>query len=148
MFLDETLKIVAALEQLGTRARSIDFGVLRADDLDEDKYKLVGRITRVDKLPLEAAIRVGALPILTLLAQSLPDQILNVDADIASGELTKELEPLTIVFHNDKGALWTLLVGPRPGACGILSSFNSVAGDPLVIASKQFNHHHHQYTQK
>jgi N-acetyl-gamma-glutamyl-phosphate reductase/acetylglutamate kinase len=61
---------VAALEKLGTRARPITSGVCTADCLDEDKCMLVERITHVDKRPLEAAIRAGALPILTSLAES------------------------------------------------------------------------------
>jgi N-acetyl-gamma-glutamyl-phosphate reductase/acetylglutamate kinase len=104
VFLEENPKLVTALSKLGTRARSIDFGVFWADHPDNDMRKLVGPITRVDNLrPLEAAIRAGALPILTSLAESLPVKILYVDADIVVGELAKELEPIKIVFLNDKG---------------------------------------------
>jgi len=106
VFLDENLKIVSALEKLGTRARPITSGVFTADYLDRDKYGLVGKIVRVDKRPLEASIRAGALPILTSLAESADGQILNVNADIAAGELAKEIEPLKIVFLNEKGGLF------------------------------------------
>ena len=94
------------MEKLGTRARPITSGVFTADYLDREKYGLVGKITRVDKRPLEASIRAGALPILTSLAESIEGQILNVNADIAAGELAKELEPLKIVFLNEKGGLF------------------------------------------
>jgi N-acetyl-gamma-glutamyl-phosphate reductase/acetylglutamate kinase len=67
VFLEEDLKLVAALEKLGTRARLIAFGAFRAEDLVTDMCKLVGRITPVDKLPCEAAISASALPILTSL---------------------------------------------------------------------------------
>jgi N-acetyl-gamma-glutamyl-phosphate reductase/acetylglutamate kinase len=40
------------------------------------------------------------------LAESTEGQILNVNADIAAGELAKELEPLKIVFLNEKGGLF------------------------------------------
>ncbi|KAI0746204.1 Aspartate/glutamate/uridylate kinase, partial [Earliella scabrosa] len=98
VFLDENLKLVAGLEKLGTRARPITSGVFTADYLEKDKYGLVGKITKVDKRPIEAAICAGALPILTSLAESDAGQILNVNADIAAGELAKELEPTKIVF--------------------------------------------------
>jgi N-acetyl-gamma-glutamyl-phosphate reductase/acetylglutamate kinase len=111
VFLEENLKLVAALEKLGTRARPITSGVFTADYLDKDKYGLVGKITRIDKRPIEAAIRAGALPILTSLAESSTGQILNVNADIAAGELAKELEPLKIVFLNDKGGLYHGVTG-------------------------------------
>jgi len=104
---------VGALEKLGTRARPITSGVFTADYLDKDKYGLVGRITRVDKRPLEASIRAGALPILTSLAESQDGQILNVNADIAAGELAKELEPMKIVFLNDKGGIFHGVTGEK-----------------------------------
>ncbi|KAI0759400.1 acetylglutamate kinase ARG6 [Trametes elegans] len=113
VFLDENLKLVAALEKLGTRARPITSGVFTADYLDKDKYGLVGKITKVDKRPIEASIRAGALPILTSLAESDAGQILNVNADIAAGELAKELEPLKIVFLNDKGGLFHGVTGEK-----------------------------------
>ena len=113
VFLDENLKIVSALEKLGTRARPITSGVFTADYLDREKYGLVGKITRVDKRPLEASIRAGALPILTSLAESIEGQILNVNADIAAGELAKELEPLKIVFLNEKGGLFHGITGEK-----------------------------------
>ena len=92
VFLQENLKLTTALERLGTRARPIPTGVFTADYLDKPKYGLVGKITRVDKAPVEAAIRAGCLPILTSLAETAEGQILNVNADVAAGELAKVLE--------------------------------------------------------
>jgi N-acetyl-gamma-glutamyl-phosphate reductase/acetylglutamate kinase len=113
VFLEENLKLVAALEKLGTRARPITSGVFSADYLDKDKYGLVGKITKIDKRPIEASIRAGALPILTSLAESADGQILNVNADIAAGELAKELEPMKIVFLNDKGGMFHGVTGEK-----------------------------------
>ncbi|KAF8154775.1 bifunctional acetylglutamate kinase/N-acetyl-gamma-glutamyl-phosphate reductase [Crassisporium funariophilum] len=113
VFLEENLKLVAALEKLGTRARPITSGVFSADYLDKDKYGLVGKITKVDKRPIEASIRAGALPILTSLAETADGQILNVNADIAAGELAKELEPMKIVFLNDKGGMFHGVTGEK-----------------------------------
>lgn len=98
--------MVGALEKLGTRARPITSGVFTATALDPAKYGLVGKITRIDKRPIEASIRAGALPILCSLAESNDGQILNVNADVAAGELAKELEPMKIVFLNEKGGLF------------------------------------------
>ncbi|KAG8720770.1 hypothetical protein FRC09_008990 [Ceratobasidium sp. 395] len=113
VFLEENMKLVSALEKLGTRARPITSGVFTADYLDKPKYGLVGKITRVDKRPIEAAIRAGALPILTSLAESPEGQILNVNADIAAGEVAKELEPLKIVYLNEKGGLFHGVTGEK-----------------------------------
>ena len=113
MFLEENLKLVTALERLGARARPITSGVFTADYLDQEKYGLVGKIVKVDKRPLEASIRAGALPILTSLAETPDGQILNVNADVAAGELAKELEPLKIVFLNEKGGLFHGVTGEK-----------------------------------
>lgn len=111
--MEENLKLVSALEKLGTRARPIAPGVFTADYLDKTKYGLVSRITKVDKKPPEASIMAGALPILTSLAESLDGQILNVNADIAAGELAKELEPMKIVFLNEKGGMFHGVTGEK-----------------------------------
>ena len=113
VFLQENLRLVNALEALNCRARPITSGIFTADYLDKDKYGLVGRITKVDKRPIEASIRAGALPILTSLAESEEGQILNVNADIAAGELAKELEPLKIVYLNEKGGLFHGISGEK-----------------------------------
>ena len=132
VFMEENLKLVAALEKLGTRARPITSGVFTADYLDKDKYGLVGKITRVDKRPLEASIRAGALPILTSLAESTEGQILNVNADIAAGELAKELEPLKIVYLNDKGGLFHGVTGEKLDVINLDEEYTSLMKEPWV----------------
>ncbi|KAI0300574.1 bifunctional acetylglutamate kinase/N-acetyl-gamma-glutamyl-phosphate reductase [Multifurca ochricompacta] len=132
VFLDENLKIVSALEKLGTRARPITSGIFTADYLDREKYGLVGKITRVDKRPLEASIRSGALPILTSLAESADGQILNVNADIAAGELAKELEPLKIVFLNEKGGLFHGVSGEKLDVINLDEEYNDLMKQPWV----------------
>ncbi len=66
----------------------------------------MGKITSISRTPIEASIRAGCLPILTSLAETPDGQILNVNADIAAGELARVLEPLKIVYLNEKGGLF------------------------------------------
>ncbi|KAL8662987.1 MAG: hypothetical protein Q9202_004217 [Teloschistes flavicans] len=106
LFLEENLKLVEELENLGVRARPITSGVFTADYLDKDKYNLVGKIRKVDKNPIEAAIRAGCLPILTSMAETADGQVLNVNADVAAGELARSLQPLKIVYLSEKGGLF------------------------------------------
>jgi N-acetyl-gamma-glutamyl-phosphate reductase / acetylglutamate kinase len=106
LFLEENLKLVEQLERMGVRARPITGGVFGADYLDKDKYNLVGKINSVDKKPIEAAINAGCLPILTSLAETPDGQILNVNADVAAGELARSLQPLKIVYLSEKGGLF------------------------------------------
>lgn len=104
-FLEQNLKLVTALEKMGVHARPITAGVFTADYLDQQKYKLVGKINGVNKSPIEASIQAGALPILTSLAETPSGQILNVNADVAAGELARVFEPLKIVYLNEKGGI-------------------------------------------
>jgi len=106
LFLEENLRLVEELERLGVRARPITSGVFTADYLDKDKYNLVGKITHVDKKPIQAAIQAGCLPILTSMAESPEGQVLNVNADVAAGELARALQPLKIVYLSEKGGLF------------------------------------------
>jgi N-acetyl-gamma-glutamyl-phosphate reductase/acetylglutamate kinase len=106
LFLEENLKLVEKLEELGIRARPISTGVFTADYLDKPKYDLVGKITRVNKAPIEAAINAGCLPILTSMAETPEGQVLNVNADVAAGQLALELQPLKIVYLSEKGGLF------------------------------------------
>ncbi|KAF8250553.1 bifunctional acetylglutamate kinase/N-acetyl-gamma-glutamyl-phosphate reductase [Wilcoxina mikolae CBS 423.85] len=106
LFLDENLKLVEALEKMGVRARPITGGVFQADYLDREKYNFVGKINKVDKSPIEAAIRAGCLPVLTSTAETVEGQLLNVNADVAAGELARALQPLKIVYLSEKGGLF------------------------------------------
>ncbi|KAI8825932.1 protein arg-6, mitochondrial precursor [Fimicolochytrium jonesii] len=106
VFQEENLRLVEALEKLGTRARPINGGVFTADYLDKDKYKYVGKIRSVNKELVESSIQAGALPILTSLGETPSGQILNINADVAAGELARVLEPLKIVYLNEKGGLF------------------------------------------
>ncbi|CAG8583515.1 28116_t:CDS:2 [Dentiscutata erythropus] len=105
IFIQENLKLVEALENLGTRARPITGGVFIADYLGREDYGYVGQITGINKNIVNASIKAGALPILTSLAETPSGQILNVNADVAAGELAKVLEPLKIIFLSEKGGL-------------------------------------------
>jgi N-acetyl-gamma-glutamyl-phosphate reductase / acetylglutamate kinase len=106
LFLEENLKLVEELENLGVRARPITSGVFTATYLDKEKYNLVGKINKVDKSPIEAAIKAGCLPILTSMAETPAGQVLNVNADVAAGELARALQPLKIVYLSEKGGLF------------------------------------------
>lgn len=106
LFLEENFKLVETLESMGPRARPITSGIFTADYLDKDKYKFVGKITNVNTKPIEQAISEGCIPILTSMAESTEGQVLNVNADVAAGELARALQPLKIVYLSEKGGLF------------------------------------------
>lgn len=106
LFLSENLKLVQKLESMGVRARPITSSVFTADYLDKEKWKFVGKITDVNKEPIESAIANGYLPILTSMAETPEGQVLNVNADVAAGELARVVEPLKVVYLSEKGGLF------------------------------------------
>ncbi|KAI9006691.1 Aspartate/glutamate/uridylate kinase [Phycomyces nitens] len=132
VFMAENLKLVDALERLGTRARPIPSGVFMADYLDKDTYGYVGKITGVNKEPIESAIRAGALPILTSLAETPDGQFLNVNADVAAAELATVIEPLKIVFLNEKNGLYHGVTGEKLDVINLDEEYEELLKEPWV----------------
>ncbi|EHK18876.1 uncharacterized protein TRIVIDRAFT_57695 [Trichoderma virens Gv29-8] len=105
LFLEENLRLVDRLDQLGVATRSIN-GVFMADYLDKEKWQYVGKITKVNKEAIEKSIEAGYIPVLTSMAETENGQILNVNADVAAAELARALEPLKVVYLSEKGGLF------------------------------------------
>ena len=101
----ENLKLVEALQAEGVRATSIQSGVFESAYLDTAKYGLVGKVTRVDTDGIQAAIKVGSIPVIASLGETADGQIVNVNADWAANELIKTLQPYKIVFLTGTGGL-------------------------------------------
>lgn len=133
LFLEENLKLVEALEDIGVRARPITTGVFTADYLDKEKYKLVGKINNVNKTPIESAINEGYLPILTSMAETPEGQVLNVNADVAAGELARALEPLKIVYLSEKGGLFNGETNEKISAINLDEEFEDLMSQPWCI---------------
>ncbi|KAJ2870243.1 hypothetical protein GGH93_005718 [Coemansia aciculifera] len=132
VFASENRKLVEALERLGTRARPITSGVFVADYLNQEKYDRVGKIVRVNRDVVESSIRAGCLPILTSLAETPEGQILNVNADIAAGELARVLEPLKIVYLNEKNGLYHGTTGKRIETIHLDEEYEDLLKEPWV----------------
>lgn len=105
LFLEENLKLIDRLDELGIATRSIS-GAFMADYLDKDKWQYVGKITKVNKEAIENSIEAGYIPILTSMAESEDGRLLNVNADVAAAELARALEPLKVVYLSEKGGLF------------------------------------------
>ncbi|KMU88523.1 arg-6 [Coccidioides immitis H538.4] len=126
LFLEENLKLVEELERLGVRARPLTTGVFSADYLDKEKYNLVGKINGVNKKPIEGAIKAGCLPILTSMAETPDGQVLNVNADVAAGELARALQPLKIVYLAEKGGLFNGDTGEKISAINLDEEYDDL----------------------
>lgn len=131
-FLEQNLRLVTALEEMGVHARPITTGVFNADFLDKDKYQLVGKINGINKSSVETAINAGYMPILTSLAETPSGQLLNVNADVAASELAREFEPLKIVYLNKEGGLIHGQTGEKISAINLEEEYNDLMKEPWV----------------
>ena len=101
----ENLRLVEALQAQGVRATSITSGVFECDYLSKRKYGLVGKVDAVHVASIQAAIKVGSIPVIASLGETAGGQILNVNADWAANDLVKTLQPYKIIFLTGTGGL-------------------------------------------
>jgi bifunctional N-acetylglutamate synthase/kinase len=105
VFQVENLRLVEALQAEGVRATSILSGVFEAGWLGRRKYGLVGKVARVHTTAIEAATRVGSIPVIAALGETAGGQILSLEADGAANALVRRLEPYKIIFLTPAGGL-------------------------------------------
>jgi acetylglutamate kinase len=101
----ENMRLVSELHRQGVHATSMTTGVFEAEFLGLDKYGLVGRVSRVDTHAIDAAVGIGAIPVIASLGVTAGGQYLNINADWAANELVKTLQPYKIVFLTGTGGL-------------------------------------------
>ncbi len=105
VFQRQNLRLVEALQALGTRATSVPSGVFTASQLRADVYGLVGKVESINLAPVEASLRAGSIPVIASLGETDSGQILNINADFAASELVRVLQPYKIVFLTGTGGL-------------------------------------------
>jgi bifunctional N-acetylglutamate synthase/kinase len=103
--LRENLRLVEALEELGTRARPVTAGVFEAELIDLERLGLVGRVARIHDEPIRSSLRAGHLPILPCLGETASGQIVNLGSDTAVRELSIATQPYKMVFLTETGGL-------------------------------------------
>jgi acetylglutamate kinase len=102
---ETNVKLVEALEAMGTRARPFTSGVFEARAREDAELGLVGEVTRVREHALILAARAGSLPILTSLGETPEGQSLVVHADAAARALALQIRPHKIVYLTEEGGL-------------------------------------------
>ncbi|MCB1561458.1 MAG: acetylglutamate kinase [Xanthomonadales bacterium] len=105
VFQQANLSLVEALQAADVRATSISSGVFESEQIDPETLGLVGSVVAINAAPIEAAIKVGSIPIIASLGETVGGQILNINADWAANELVKALQPYKIIFLTGTGGL-------------------------------------------
>ncbi len=102
---ETNLRLVEAIERLGTRVRPFTSGVLEVKRIESPDLGLVGEITAVRESAIAQAAQGGVLPIVAPLGETAKGQILIVHADAVARALALALKPHKVVYLNEAGGL-------------------------------------------
>lgn len=127
----ENARLVDALEAHGVRARGLLHGVFECDYADREKLGLVGHVGTVHLDPIRGAVTAGALPVVACLGESRSGQVMNINADIATRELVREIQPYKIIFLTPTGGLLDA-DGRVISAISLVSDFDHLMAQPWV----------------
>lgn len=96
--------LVAQLNRLGGQAIGLcgmDGMLFQADQLDE-RYGLVGHITKVNPEPVKNALLAGYIPVVSTVAQGIDmDTAYNINADTAAAQLAQALHAEKLILLTD-----------------------------------------------
>jgi acetylglutamate kinase len=101
----ENIRLVDALQQLGTRATGVTGGVFECRPIDPEQLGLVGAVDRVEEHAIMASIRAGAIPVLASVGETPRGQILHLDADTAAAALVRHFQPYKVIFLTRTGGI-------------------------------------------
>lgn len=130
---ETNLRLVDALEALGTRARPFTSGVFEAKKVDAAEQGLMGEITSVREGSLTATAQSGILPIVAPLGETTKGQILVLSRDAATRAITLKVKPHKVVYLNEQGGLFDANGVMRP-AVNLAEDYEGLLRDPAICA--------------
>ena len=122
---ETNVRLVEALEALGTRVRPFTSGVLEVKRVESPDLGLVGEITAVRDSRIAQAAQAGILPIVAPLGETAKGQILIVHADAVARAIALALKPHKVVYLNETGGL--------ANEAGVIRSAVNLAEDYEVL---------------
>jgi bifunctional N-acetylglutamate synthase/kinase len=102
---DTNLRLVEALESLGTRARPFTSGVLDARKVESAELGLIGEVAAVRESAIAQTAASGVLPIVAPLGETAKGQILVIHADRVASAIAHALKPHKVIFLNEVGGI-------------------------------------------
>lgn len=96
--------LVTLIQQAGGRAVGLcgkDANILQARQMVEKDIGFVGEVTKVDARLIQTLVNDGTIPVLATVASSPSGESLNVNADIAAGELAAALKAEKLILMTD-----------------------------------------------
>ena len=104
IFKQTNQKIVEALELLGANALGLTSNIFECK-MGKPELGLVGEITQVNLDPINQAPGSSAIPVIAPIGEG-ENEILNINADIASVELVKAMNPDKVIFLSETGGIF------------------------------------------
>ena len=104
IFKQTNQKIVEALELLGANALGLTSNIFECK-MGKPELGLVGEITQVNLDPINQALESSAIPVIAPIGEG-ENEILNINADIASVELVKAMNPDKVIFLSETGGIF------------------------------------------
>ena len=104
IFKQTNQKIVEALELLGANALGLTSNIFECK-MGKPELGLVGEITQVNLDPINQALGSSAIPVIAPIGEG-ENEILNINADIASVELVKAMNPDKVIFLSETGGIF------------------------------------------
>ena len=104
IFKQTNRKIVEALELLGATALGLTSKIFDCK-IGKPELGLVGEITQVNLDPINQALASSAIPVIAPIGEG-ESEILNINADIASVELVKAMNPDKVIFLSETGGIF------------------------------------------
>jgi len=129
---ETNLRLVEALEALGTRVRPFTSGVLEVKRIETPDLGLVGEITAVRDAAIAQTARAGILPIVAPLGETSKGQILIVHADAVARALALAVKPHKVVYLNESGGLPDEATGLVRSAVNLAEDFDELIADATM----------------
>lgn len=136
VFQRENLRLVEALEELGTRARPVTAGVFEAQLVDAERLGYVGEVEKVHMGAIESSIRAGHLPILTPFGETTSGQIVDLDPDVAARELALVVQPYKMIFLTEAGGIADA-GGRVVSAVNLAEDYETLVAEPWLDPAKR-----------
>lgn len=122
-------EIVSAINSRGGRAvglSGVDGHLLEARIKDAD-LGLVGEVVRVHLKLLQDLLQAGYIPVIAPIGWQPDGQLLNINADIAAGDIAAALHAERLVFLTD-------VIGVCDGSGGLLSRLSAAQARELIAS--------------
>lgn len=79
--------------------------VSTSNDGEKISLGFVGEVTQVNKAPILAALKKGAVPVITPLASAADGSTLNINADIAASKIAADIKATHLIFLSDTNGI-------------------------------------------